>query len=543
MSNFVARFEAHLARNPSQVALVLPDGAGWTSRSYAELDARVNAAAAGLRDTVGLKPGQRVMMLVPAGFAFFELSLALWKLGCVPVLIDPGMGMEGFLSCVSQVRPEVLVAIPKGMLLSKVKGAAFSSVHTRVTVDGWTWFWGGHRYASCLKEGEKVPNHATDPDDLAAILFTSGSTGPAKGVRYTHGMFSTQAERISAMYGISPGQTEVSCFLPFAMFSMAMGSTCVLPEMDFANPATAQPSKILAAVKAHKADQLVASPAVLAKMAVQLPAAGQRLDSLQRVLTFGAPIPRRLHQAFGEILADGAEIHTPYGATESLPVATIASQEILEETGLASAAGKGTCVGRIDPSIQVAMVPISEDSIAQWDPAAVLPIGEIGEICVQGPQVSAGYYERPEANLASKIPDGEGFWHRMGDLGYLDAHGRIWFCGRKAHRVAVQNGVVFPVPVEGVYNEHPAVRRSAVVGVDGEAVLVIELNAGKGKSPELAQEILALGAEVPVCAPIRSLYFHSGFPVDRRHNAKIHRPELGAWATGQAPAFTLPAGA
>ena len=156
MSNFVARFEAHVARDPEQPALILPEGRSWAQRSYGQVQERVMAAAAGLRDEVGLRPGQRVMMLVPAGFEFFELSLALWKLGCVPVLIDPGMGMDGFLSCVSQVKPQVLIAIPKGMLLSKIKGAAFASVQERVTVNGWTWLWGGHRYEKCLKSGVKT---------------------------------------------------------------------------------------------------------------------------------------------------------------------------------------------------------------------------------------------------------------------------------------------------------------------------------------------------------------------------------------------------
>lgn len=539
MSNFVARFEAHVARDPEQPALILPEGRSWAQRSYGQVQERVMAAAAGLRDEVGLRPGQRVMMLVPAGFEFFELSLALWKLGCVPVLIDPGMGMDGFLSCVSQVKPQVLIAIPKGMLLSKIKGAAFASVQERVTVNGWTWLWGGHRYEKCLKSGVQVTNHDADPDSLAAILFTSGSTGPAKGVRYTHGMFSTQADRIAAMYGIEPGQVEVSCFLPFAMFSMAMGSTCVLPDMDFAKPATASPAKIQEALDHFRADQLVASPAVLAKMATELPAKGQRLESLKRVLTFGAPIPRTLHLSFREILALDAEIHTPYGATESLPVATISSQEILNETGARSAAGEGTCVGRVDPSIRVEILPISDEPVSQWDPNSTLAAGEVGEICVQGPQVSKGYFERPDANRAAKIPDGDVFWHRMGDLGYLDGEGRLWFCGRKGHRVQTPGGPVFPVPLEGVYNEHPAVRRSAIVQVDKQAVLVVELKPGHSAVESLGREILAFGEQVAVCKPISTLYFHSSFPVDRRHNAKIHRPELGAWAADQQPAATL----
>ena len=98
---------------------------------------------------------------------------------------------------------------------------------------------------------------------------------------------------------------------------------------------------------------------------------------------------------------------------------------------------------------------------------------------------------------------------------------------------------MFPVPLEGVYNEHPAVRRSAIVQVDKQAVLVVELKPGHSAVESLGREILALGEQVAVCKPISTLYFHSSFPVDRRHNAKIHRPELGAWAADQQPAATL----
>ncbi|MEN0061784.1 MAG: fatty acid CoA ligase family protein [Myxococcota bacterium] len=537
--NFAARVYAHGAERPYQRALVAPgprqgDQPSWRHMTFGRLTDRAKRLAAGFIKR-GLTEGDRVMMLVPAGFEFFEVSLALWQIGAVPVLIDPGMGLSGFLSCTAQIRPRVLIGIPRGMLLAAVRSGPFRSVEDRITVGGSTWFWGGATLDACRSESPRTELAPADVDTEAGVLFTSGSTGPAKGVRYTHGMFGTQAERIQAMYDIVPGNLDVSCFLPFAMFSVAMGVTCVLPDMDFAKPATAAPRAILEAVEEHGASQLVASPAVLVRMAPWLAERGQEMPSLDRILTFGAPIPRPLHEAFRTVLREGAAIHTPYGATEALPVATIDGHTILAETGARSASGEGTCVGRPDESIEVRVLAITDEPLATMAEATVLPPGEVGEITVRGVQVSREYKDRPDANAASKVQDGDTFWHRMGDLGYLDDQGRLWFCGRKSHRVTLADGRLrFPVPVEGIFNEHPAVRRSALVGVDGTAVLVVELNAGVTETPKLLDEIGALGRGHEVASDVTRLLVHPGFPVDRRHNAKIHRPEIAKWAAGRA---------
>ncbi len=537
--NFAARVHAHGDARPFSRALVAPgprvaEGPTWRQMTFRSLTERSQQLAAGF-SARGIREGDRVMLLIPAGFSFFEVSLALWQLGAVPVLVDPGMGLSGFLACTAQIRPRVLVGIPRGMALAALRPGPFRSVEDRITVGSSTWFWGGTTLEACRAPAPMTELATVDADTEAAVLFTSGSTGPAKGVRYTHGMFVTQAERIQAMYGIVPGGIDASCFLPFAMFSVAMGVTCVLPDMDFAKPATAAPRAIVEAVEEHGASQLVASPAVLARLAPHCAEHGITLPSLDRILTFGAPIPRPLHAAFREVLRDGADIQTPYGATEALPIATIGTTEILADTGERSARGEGTCVGRPDPSIEVRILGITDAPIATMDDATELAQGDVGEITVRGPQVSREYKDRPDATAASKIADAGTFWHRMGDVGYLDGRGRLWFCGRKGHRVELADGrTLFPVQLEGIYNEHPAVRRTALVGVDGEAVLIVELLAGGPASPELLHEVLALGRDRPGTDAIVRVLTHPGFPVDRRHNAKIHRPELARWAQGRA---------
>jgi acyl-CoA synthetase (AMP-forming)/AMP-acid ligase II len=246
----------------------------------------------------------------------------------------------------------------------------------------------------------------------------------------------------------------------------------------------------------------------------------------------GAPVPVWMHEAFSEILSDGAELHTPYGATESLPVASIGSLEVLGSTQGQTREGGGICVGQPAPGIDLSIIRISDEPITEWSDSLVLPTGEIGEICVRGEVVTTEYKNAPGHTAAAKILREKDVCHRMGDVGYLDESGRLWFCGRKAHRVTLENGdEMYTVPCEAIFNEHPEIYRSALVGVDGVPVIVVEREPGSSTSEaELTRQLLVLGQANPLTASIERVRFHSGFPVDVRHNAKIHRGELAEWA-------------
>jgi acyl-CoA synthetase (AMP-forming)/AMP-acid ligase II len=236
------------------------------------------------------------------------------------------------------------------------------------------------------------------------------------------------------------------------------------------------------------------------------------------------------------MLPDGAQVWTPYGATECLPVAVIEGREILALRARSDAGG-GICVGRALAQNRVRVIRIDDAPIAQWSDDLLLPDGEIGEITVAGPTVTRGYFGREAATRLAKIRDGEHIVHRMGDVGYFDAEGRLWYCGRKSHRVVTRVGTLFTETIEGVFNAHPAVRRSALVGVgpvlDRMPVVCIELLPGQpaGDWPAISDALRALGAQHAASRGIDVFLRHAGFPVDIRHNAKIGRELLTAWAT------------
>jgi acyl-CoA synthetase (AMP-forming)/AMP-acid ligase II len=444
---------------------------------------------------------------------------------------------------------------------------------------------------------------SASPDDPAAIIFTTGSTGPPKGVLYSHRNFDAQVDQIREFYGIQPGEIDLPCFPLFGLFNCAMGVTAVIPDMDPSRPAGVDPLKIIEAANDWQATQAFGSPAIWDRVGRYCESHGLRLPTIRRVLSAGAPIPAEVLRRTKACIHPEGEVHTPYGATESLPVASNSASEVLGETsgipfgeadfpvsgadipvcqtgeispgrqeflphcdcltGTAARTrqGGGVCVGRRFRDIRWKVIRIVDGPIRSIEEVEELSAGggpaiscgagvspalaagtaapQIGELIVTGPQVTRAYVTRTQWNALSKIADGPAVWHRIGDSGYLDDRDRFWFCGRVAHRVLTADGPMYPICCEAIFNQHPAIRRSALVGVGpaGRQRPVIILEPHQGQMPKgpkqreaLLAEIRQLAAANPLTARITDFLLHPHFPVDIRHNAKIFREKLAQWA-------------
>ncbi len=510
-----------------------------------QLDRESDLIAWGL-ESAGIGRGVRTVLMVRPSPELFAVTLALFKAGAVPVMVDPGIGLRRLRRCLDEAEPEAFIGVPAAQAARIAFGWARATLRIAVTA-GRRWFWGGPTLEALRARGrsaEPFPVADTRDDEEAAILFTSGSTGPPKGVVYRHGNFAAQVEAIRGLGTIERGEVDLPTFPLFALFDPALGMSAVIPDMDPTRPGDVDPRRIIEAAEAFGATNLFGSPALLDTVGRYGVEHRVELSSLRRVISAGAPVPAAVMERFLRMLPEGAEVLTPYGATECLPVSCISSREVLAETAARTGQGAGVCVGLPVPSIELRIIGIDDGPIEKWHAALALPKGEIGEIAVRGPQATRSYFNRPEATALAKIadPDG-GFWHRMGDVGYLDERGRLWYCGRKADRVTTSSGTLYTAPCEGVFDTHPRVRRSALVGVPGEGgahpVLCVELlrdGRGAGRSADrerVAAELLELGARHGPTRAIRTLLFHPGFPVDIRHNAKIGRPELARWAARQ----------
>jgi len=529
---------AHLPRmaklQPDTTAIIFPKGN--QRLTFQELDRLSDRICHGLIRS-GITRGTRTVLMVTPSPEFFALTFALFKVGAIPVLIDPGLGIKNLKSCLAEAQPSAFIGIPKAQAARLLFGWAKDSLKTIITV-GPRLFWGGITLDKLIQQSPDKPFEmaVTAADDQAAILFTSGSTGPPKGAIYSHGNFSAQVEALQQVYRIQPGEIDLPTFPLFALFAPALGMTAVIPEMDFTRPGSVDPQKIISAITSHKVTTMFGSPALINRVGRSGAEQGIKLPTLQRVISAGAPVPAVVMERFSQMLAEGVEIFTPYGATESLPVCSIGSREILGETRVITENGGGVCIGRPVDSIRVELIRISDEPITVWDDDLRVAPGQVGEIVVQGPQVTRGYFQRPEADLLSKISDPQGgFFHRMGDLGRQDETGRLWFCGRKTHRVESVHGPLFTIPVEAVFNTHPAVYRSALVGIgpkgSQQPVICIELEQGISTNQEqLRSELLNIAASHPHTREISTILFHPAFPVDIRHNAKIFREKLAVWA-------------
>ncbi|MFN9730073.1 MAG: fatty acid CoA ligase family protein [Pseudomonadota bacterium] len=528
---------------PDRIAMRIPvgraaDGATrWRELSYRELDGGSERLAAGLAAS-GIGAGVRTVLMVRPGEPLFLLMFALFKAGAVPVLVDPGIDRGALKACLAEARPEAFIGIPLAQAASVLLGWGKATIRARVTVGARTWFWGGHTLDAVRARGRTAPpaRPSADADALAAILFTSGSTGVPKGVEYTHANFIAQVALIRDAFGIAPGEVDLPTFPPFALFDPGLGMTSVIPDMDPTRPGSADPRRLVAAIEEHGCTTMFGSPALLDNLTRFAEAADLRLPRLRRVLSAGAPVhPDVVERTFRMLPAD-ATVWTPYGATECLPVAVIEGREILRVRARTDTGG-GICVGRPLPANTVRVIRIDDGEIAEWSDDLVLPPGTIGEITVDGPSATRGYFGRDEATRLAKIRDRGRLVHRMGDVGYFDEDGLLWYCGRKSHRVVTRRGPLYTESIEGIYNAHPAVRRTALVGVgprdDRMPVLCVELadRMRTNEWPSIKAELRELGERHAVSRGIREFVLHWGFPVDIRHNAKIGRERLAFWAS------------
>lgn len=527
-ANFATTLSARARAHAGNTALIEPRA----RITFGELDALANAYARGFARK-GVREGDRVLYLLRPSIAGYAVFYALLRLGAVPVLLDPRMGLRRLLECIATARPRVVVAVPLVHAVRAFARRPFATAEIQITA-GHRWFWGGARLSQCRDDGDGTDFGPAAPGDASFLPFTSGSTGPAKGVFYDHAMLRYQVELMHEVCGWREGMRVVMCYAPFVPYALADGLTAILPDIDFSQPAAASPGRVIAAVTAHGAECAFASPIVWMRLARYCERHAIALPTLGRAVTAGAAVPIDLHRRLRPLLHPEGRLYTPYGATEAMPITTTDTDE-LADTWERTRRGYGTCVGKPLPGAEVRIIRVTDEPIPIWTDELCVAEGALGEIVVGGGVVSPTYPDRPDETARAKIRRDGGVLHRMGDLGRKDAEGRLWFCGRTAHRIETRQGMLPADAVENVLNEHPAVFRTAVVGVGAVGaqtpVACIEMEEGQTFSPRLEAELVALTDGTCFEGAVTRFLPHRGFPVDARHNSKIRRDELAAWAT------------
>ncbi len=544
------RVRAVALTDPDRVALIharktVTGRIRYRRHTYRELSDRAERLAVGLR-RIGVGEGTRCAFMVPPSLDAMVLGIALWRVGAVLLGIEPhSHGLRSVARSLAKVQPEVYFGTPSALAARAAFGWGRGSVRTSVVVGGV-----GLPGLPSLRSLERGPvptrpvqGHVA-PEDPAVIAFTTGSTGAPKPTVLRQRNLAAMMTMVLGHWGMSgPEVVDMPTFPMFWIIGLAAGGTVVVPPMDFAlhGPGDADPALLLQTMADCGVTSMFASPALLTNLA----AYGREHDlgplGVRRIVAGGAEVPGPLFAEVRSLLGPDAEMYSDYGCTEAVPTTEIAGREVVEETWPQTEQGAGVCVGLPLPGVEVRIVAIDDEAIASWDDARELPAGEVGEVVARSPHVSEEYWNQPQATADNKIPDPTGAWHRIGDTGYLDDDGRLWVCGRRSHRVVTPRGVAFPLCIEPVANAHPAVRRSALVGVpraDGrtEAVLCIEPIDPDVDPGPLLFELRSRLEQQAATRLVDRLEVVASLPVDRRHNAKIDRPAIAACLATRPPA-------
>ena len=522
--NFASLILRHGSERPDHPALVLPTE--WNdegvveqeSVTYAELAQRIAAFATGL-ESRGWGPGDRIVVIMPVCVDLYALVMAILARGMTAVLIDTGMGVRRVLQAVQIANPVALVSM-KAVLryrwllppLWRLKKFSRDSKGLGVTA------------LDDLAEAPSTDFCALDRsfDDEALITFTSGSTGLPKGADRTHGLLTEQHLALDANFPSQPSDVDMSCFPVVALHNLCCGITVALAPVDLRQPGEADPRPIVAHARKMGATSLSGAPAYMRRLADHMKASDERLPQVKRVFVGGAPVPAALVDDLLEVFSE-TDTQIVYGSTEAEPVAHVAMAEAAE------AVGEGHIVGRpVDQvDLVVANLPAGEvDTDERGIEPYLVRSGELGEVLVSGKHVLRRYIDNREATEANKVtcPDGM-MWHRTGDVGRLDEHGRLWLVGRMKDRFRSSGRFLDPYPVEGALSPMAGVATVAVIAHDGApngaAAIVLEESATEAEVGTTARVLLdELGW------PDVAIAFVKQIPFDPRHNSKVDRVTL-----------------
>ena len=475
--------------------IAITDAAADASVTRPEFAALVATYAEALHHR-GVRTGNRIAVLVPPSIDLIAVVYACWRIGAVAVIADRGLGLRGLKSAIRASRVNHVIGPVKAVAASRLLRWAPNASMIQLSKLS---------RSPVVSKLEFVSAPEPTADDPAAVLFTSGATGPAKGVRYTHRQLYAQRDALQKAYNIIPTDTFVAAFAPFALYGPALGIATGLADMDVTSPGTLTATALDDACRRVGATMVFASPAALANVVRTASADVSHLRTVRLVMSAGAPVPIKTLQEISRLCPE-AELHTPYGMTEVLPVADVSLTDLMR-----IGTGNGVCVGK----------PVSGCDVRIDH--------QTSELLVSAPWMSAGYDSlwltqhnaRPVANT-----DGHSVtWHRTGDVGHIDNEGNVWIEGRLVHVIHPSRGPVAPVPLEIAIEALPNIVRVAAVGVGPvdveQIVIVVEtINSSDGPADaELTHAVRAALAPLTIAA----VWTTKKLPVDIRHNSKIDR--------------------
>lgn len=516
--NVVELLDRSVLAWPDAPAII--DGAAGNESvlTFADLGERSRRIAS-LLGNAGLKAGDGIVLMLPMSAELYVVIAASWRLGLVPVFIDPAAGKEHVTQSLARYPVRAFVGSVSACLLRFFMPALRNIPIAFVSV----WYFPGAQSLSAsdrLSQYEDM--HSCTSDTPAMIAFTSGSTGLPKGILRTHGLLMSTHAILSSHVRVDNREVMVATMPLLTLINLGCGVTSLIPDIDLLHPGAISVRRLWYQIKRWRVTRVGASPALLERFADYYLSRGYCDESIQAFYVGGAPVFPRLMDKLLQV-APGAKVWVLYGCTEAEPIAMISSDEMNSEDLAQTISGKGLLVGRPIPEIRLRILRDRWGSqrgsmeLSELD-QDTLKADEVGEIVVSGPHVVPAYLGGA-GDAETKVQVGKDTWHRTGDAGRLDAEGRLWLLGRCEASIEDKAGILYPYAIEAAMSMYPAIARSAFLLHQGQRLLIIELCAG------CACDVVAIMQRIS-WAEIDAVVTLKSIPVDRRHNAKVNYPVL-----------------
>ena len=542
------------AQRPYGGAVIIPRGRGrdgrllYDRRTYGQLDRESDRIARGLK-ALGVGRGMRTVVALPHGFERIEVVFGLLKVGAVAALLDPDAPRGKIVAYLEDLAPEAYVGDRQAQFRRVLFGWGRSTIDRVVTV-GQRWLWGGVTLEQVRMEGDAATGEPAmekmGREDPAFVLNREDPDGRLLGAIHTHGSVAGVVERLRRELQVGEGDVDVTTVPDLAVLGCLLGTRTVIAVPEGARGCRVDPTRVAAAIGGLRGTRLTGSTDMLRAVVDYGVAVGSRLPGLRTVVSLEPSLPMHLLRELCSLLADRARVMLPYGTVECPMIAATTGHDMVGETAQFTDAGQGVCVGKPVSREELEIIGIRDEPIFSWDEASVLGLGEVGEIVVRGSAVAVGYVQPSGAAAMGRIGEGPMSWQRTGDLAYEDNRGRLWLCGRLAHRVETSLGRFTSTRCERVFEAHPHIDRATLVAVrvDGAVVpaMVAELAPrAAGVDPlGVARELRGLGACRAVTGDIETLLVRENFGSDRVGDGTPWRMEVGAWAQGQVDAGLVP---
>jgi acyl-CoA synthetase (AMP-forming)/AMP-acid ligase II len=509
----------------------------YSHLTFRQLNQRSNELARGLQQA-GVIRGTRAAVQMLPGIEWFSITYALLKIGAVPILLQPSLGMRKMAQCVKTVEPEILITEPRYQVIQLFNSNNYQSVHLQINTEK-RWFSKGLSITD-LQKSEPATFQPAEmrPNDTGLIVFsTSCECDTPRPTVYTHGMLNAIIELLKSVMAVTLDSTLITTFPQFMVLAPAMGIRQIIPESHSLKASKLDPRSLIESIWDFGVTHILMSSTRLMMLTEFLKDEAIFLPSIQRIVSWGEPYPALELQRLHTFINEKTQIFPLYGMTEAPVISTLGSYKIVSETQVKTERGFGLCEGKVVDGIEMRIIEVSDRPVDNWSDDLLVKDGGIGELVVKGDAVSRQYFNNSKNDALHKIPDGKFMWHRTGDIGWLDTRGNFWFCGRKQDRVTIsEEETLYTIPCEAVFMQHERVYRCIIVGV-GPApyqtpVLIIELAPGdSGKYiSTLTHELLDLAKAYPHTGNINHILFRKSFPVHSLFHQKINRKQLTKWA-------------